>query len=173
VNNAGLVAPQGPWHELTEESFDLVVSINFKGTYLCSKAVIPHMIKQGGGKIIINSSCAAKTGEEYNGVYSATKAAVHNLTQSMSRELGQYNINVNAICPAAMDTALMEQVYRERSRYFGISPEELRKKIKAGFKLPRELRVEDAANLVVFLASKQADMLTGQGINITGGIEVH
>lgn len=173
VNNAGIVGPQGPWHNLTEESFDFVNGINFKGMFLCAKAVIPYMIVQKSGKIINISSCAAKTGEENNGMYSATKAAVLNMTQSMSSELGRYNINVNAVCPAAMDTDLMEKVYRERSEYFGIKPDELRKKIKSGFKLPRELTVEDAANVVVFLASKKADMMTGQGVNITGGIEVH
>ena len=173
VNNAGIVGPQGPWHNLTEENFDFVNGINFKGMFLCAKAAIPHMIAQKSGKIINISSCAAKTGEENNGMYSATKAAVLNLTQSMSSELGRYNINVNAVCPAAMDTDLMEKVYRERSKYFGMTPDELRKKIKSGFKLPRELTVEDAANVVVFLASKKADMMTGQGVNITGGIEVH
>jgi len=173
VNNAGVVGLQGPWVNLTEEGFDFVSGVNFKGAFLCSKAVIPHMIAQKSGKIINVSSCAAKTGEENNGMYSATKAAVHNMTQSMAFELGSHNINVNAICPAAMDTDLMEKVYRERSQYFGLKPDELRKRVKSGFKLPRELTVEDTANLVIFLASDKASMMTGQGINITGGIEVH
>ncbi|MBI2842026.1 MAG: SDR family oxidoreductase [Armatimonadetes bacterium] len=173
VNNAGIVGQQGPWHLLDEENFDQVVAINFKGTYLCSKAVVPHMIEQRGGKIINISSCAGKTGEENNGVYSATKAAVWNMVHSLSGELGQYGINVNAVCPAAMDTALMEKVYRERAEHFGLNPDELRKKIADGFRLPRTLTVEDAAGVVVFLASDMADMMTGQGVNITGGIELH
>ena len=173
VNNAGVVGPQGPWANLREEDFDFVVGIDFKGVYLCSKAVTPHMIKEKKGRIINIASCAAKTGEEFNGLYSACKAAVQNMTQSMAAELGRYNINVNAVCPAAMDTDLMEKVYRERSEYFGLEPDELRKKIKSSFRLPGELTVEDAANLVVFLASDKAKMMTGQAINITGGIEVH
>ncbi|MFC1957065.1 SDR family NAD(P)-dependent oxidoreductase [Chloroflexota bacterium] len=173
INNAGIVGPQGPWVELSEEGFDLVVGINFKGIFLCARAIIPHMIKQKSGKIIITASCASKTGEPFNGVYSATKGAIWNMTQSLAREVGRYNINVNAICPAAMDTDLMEQVYNERSAYFGLSPDELREQIRSSFVLPRALTVEDAANLAVFLASDKADMITGQGINITGGIEVH
>ena len=173
VSNAGIVGPQGPWHELTAEGFDHVVGINFKGVFLCTKAVTPHMIAQKSGKIINMSSCAGKTGEQYNGLYSATKAAVWNLTQSMSAELGQYNINVNAVCPAAMNTGLMEKVYRERSAYFGYDPEELRQSIKDSFLLPGELTVEDTANVVVFLASDKTNMMTGQGVNITGGIERH
>ena len=173
VANAGVVGPQGPWHDLTEDGFDRVCAINFKGVFLSAKAVIPHMIERGSGRIIIVSSCAGKTGEEYNGMYSATKAAIHNMTQSMSRELGQYNINVNAVCPAAMNTELMETVYRERSEYFSIDAESLRQRIRDGFKLPRALTVDDAAHVVVFLASDQTAMMTGQAVNITGGIEVH
>ena len=173
VNNAGIVGKQGPWWELPEEGFDRVVGINFKGVYLCTKAVVPHMIAQKKGKIVNIASCAGKTGEEYNGVYSATKGAVVNMTQSLAFELGQYNINVNAVCPAAMSTDLMEKVYRERSEYFGLDTEELRARIKAGFRIPGTLTVEDAANVVVFLASDKTDMMTGQAINITGGIEVH
>ena len=173
VNNAGIVGPQGPWSALSEEGFDLVVGVNFKGAFLCTKAVTPHMIRQQYGKIINVSSCAGKTGEQFNGVYSTTKAAVLNMAQSLSGELGKYNINVNAVCPAAMDTELMEKVYRERSEFFGYDPEELRKAIQSGYKLPRNLTTVDAANVVVFLASDKTNMMTGQGVNITGGIEVH
>ena len=173
VNNAGIVGPQGPWSSLSEEGFDLVMGINFKGAYLCTKYIVPHMIKQKQGKIVMVSSCAAKTGEEYNGVYSASKAALLNFTQSLSKEVGQYDINVNAVCPAAMDTDLMEKVYRERSEFFGCSPDKLRKKIKSGYKLPHDLTVKDAADVVAFLAGNKTNMMTGQGVNITGGIEMH
>ena len=173
VNNAGIVGPQGPWAELSEEGFDLVIGVNFKGPYLCSSSVVPHMMKRKSGKIINIASCAGKTGEQFNGVYSATKAAIINLTQSMALELAPYEINVNAVCPAAMGTDLMEKVYRERSQYFGITERELRKQISESIPLPNELRVEDVANLVVFLASDRAQMMTAQAVNVTGGLEVH
>ena len=173
INNAGIVGPQGPWVDLSEESFDLVMGINFRGIYLCAKYVLPYMIEQKSGKIINTSSCAGKTGEEYNGVYSASKGAIWNFTHSLSKEVGKYDINVNAVCPAAMDTDLMEKVYRERSEYFGYNPDELRKAIQSGYKLPHNLTVVDAANVVVFLAGNKTNMMTGQGVNITGGIEMH
>jgi NAD(P)-dependent dehydrogenase (short-subunit alcohol dehydrogenase family) len=131
------------------------------------------MIERKQGKIINMASCAAKTGEPNNGAYSATKGAVWNMTQSLAGELGEYNINVNAVCPAAMATELMEKVYRERAEHFGLSPDQLRERIASGFILPRELTVHDAANVVVFLASRMADGMTGQAVNITGGIEMH
>ena len=173
VTNAGVVGPQGPWADLPEEGFDYVVGVDFRGVYLCCKYVVPHMIAQKSGKIINISSCAGNTGEQFNGVYSACKGAVWNMTHSLAAELGPHNINVNAVCPAAMDTDLMEKVYRERSAYFGIPPDDLRKKIKGSYLLPRDLTVKDAAAVTVFLASEQANMMTGQGVNITAGIEMH
>jgi len=173
VNNAGIVGPQGPWHELSEEGFDRVWAINFKGMYLCSKAVAKQMIAQKSGRIINISSCAGKTGERFNGCYSATKAAAINMTQSMAHELAPYNITVNALCPAAMDTDLMETVYRERAKWFGMAPDELRQKIKTGFPLPYALTVEDVADMAAFLVSGKAKSITGQAINVTGGIEMH
>lgn len=88
VNNAGIVGKQGPWHLLDEASFDKVVSVNFKAIFLLTKEVVPIMIKQGNGKIIMMSSISANKGEQYNGLYSATKAAVNNMTESLAAELG-------------------------------------------------------------------------------------
>lgn len=173
INNAGIVGPQGPWVDLPEESFDLVMGINCKGVFLFNKYVLPHMMKEKSGKIIMTSSCAGKTGEEYNGVYSVTKAAIWNMTHSLAKEVGRYGINVNSICPAAMDTELMEKVYRERAEFFGIKPDDLRKRIKGSYVVPGDLSVTDAANVAVFLASNKTNMMTGQGVNITGGIEMH
>jgi len=171
--NAGVVGPQGPWSELPEEGFDRVVGINFKGQYLACKYVAKHMMERKSGKIIITSSCAGKTGERFNGCYSATKATGVSLTQSLAWELAPYNVTVNAVCPAAMDTDLMEEVYRERAKWFGLTPDEFRHKIQAGFPLPYGVTVEDVAKLTVFLCSEHARSITGQSINVTGGIEMH
>ena len=118
-------------------------------------------------------TAGAKTGEEFNGLYAATKAAVQSMTQSMAAELGRHNINVNAVCPGAMPTELMETVYRERSQYFGLEPEELRTAFASRVLLPRPLTVEAVAGVVVFVASQQADMMTGQAVNTSGGLEFH
>ena len=170
VNNAGIVGPQGPLVDLLESGFDSVVGVNLKGVYLCSKVVIPQMVTQQSGKIIHIASIAGKMGEPFNGVYSATKAAVINLTQSMALELAPDGINVNSVCPAAMDTAIMEEVYKSRAKYFGLTPDEFRHQIETSFPLPRKLVLEDTANLAVFLASSKSDMITGQSINVSGGL---
>ena len=174
VNDAGILGPQGPWTELSEEGFDLMVGVNFKGVYLCSKAVAPHMIRQKSGKIVNIASDAAKSAERFNGIYSATKAAVASLTHSLALELGPDNITVNSVCPGAIkDSEIMEDVYRERSRWFGISPDQLREDFRAQVPLPYEITREDIAHMVVFLASDRARSVTGQSINIAGGGEVH
>jgi len=172
VNNAGVAGPQGPWSDLTEDGFDLVIGINLKGTYLCSKAVTPNMINQQSGKIINISSSAGKTGYPFAGIYCATKAAILSLTQSMALELARHKINVNAVCPGTMDTDLLEKLCKERSKYFELAPEEYRKMLKS-FPWPIELTVEDVANAVVFLASDKAALITGEAVNIAGGLEVH
>lgn len=172
VNNAGIVGKQVPWHLLDDANFDEVVSVNFKAIFLLTKEVVPIMIKQGNGKIIMISSIAANRGEQYNGLYSATKAAVKNMTESLAAELGRYNITVNAVGPAAMGTALMAKLYRERAEYFGLKPEELEAKIKRKYKLEGGLSVEDTADIALFLSSRLSNKLTGQIIYITAGVEL-
>jgi len=174
VNNAGVGLPGGPWADLTEDVFYNMVDINLKGVYLCSKAVTPHMINQQSGKIINIGSSAAKTAEKFGGIYSASKAAVVNLTQSMAFELAEYKINVNAVCPAAMmDSDMMEKACREWSESLGVTVEEVREKLKSRFPWPIELTAQDVANLVIFLTSDNAALITGQAINVSGGSEVH
>ena len=170
VNNAGLVGYQGPWHLLPEADFDHVVNVNFKGQYLVGKSVANQMIKQKGGAIINTASIAGLVGEPNNGVYSCTKAATINMTQSMAGELGTYGIRVNAVDPAAMPTGLMEKVYEERAEHFGFTVDEFRAYVRKGFVLPDILTCEDAANVYLFLASDQARMMTGEHINISGGV---
>ena len=174
VNNAGIVGPQGPWSELSAEGFDLVVGVNLKGAYLCSKVVSRHLIAQRAGRIISISSIAGKTGEKFNGLYSVTKAGVISFTQSLALELGPNNITVNAVCPTAIkDSEVMETVYRERCKWLGITSDELRKEWRDAIPLPYETTVEDVANVVVFLASDKARNIHGEAVNVTGGMEVH
>ncbi len=174
VNNAGIVGPQGPWSELSPDGFDSVVGVNLKGTYLCSKTVSGHMTAQQSGRIVNIASIAGKTGEIYNGLYSATKSAVISLTQSLALELAKASITVNAVCPAGIkDSEIMKTVYTQRAKWFEMTPEALRKEWRAAIPLPYEVTVEDLANTVVFLASDKARNITGEAVNVTGGVEVH
>ena len=173
VNNAGILGPQKPIVELDEDGWDAVVDVNLKGTFLCSKAVLPLMITKTYGKIVNISSIAGKTGEPFAAVYSATKAAVINLTQGLALEVAKYKINVNSVCPAGLNNSMSEAVFAERSRYLEITPAEAREQFLASFPMPIPLTVDDVAKTVVFLSSDVSVQITGEAVNVTGGVEVH
>ncbi len=172
VNNAGILRV-GSVVDLSEEDWEKVISVNLKSVFLCSKAVIPHMIKQKSGKIINIASQAAKTGEAFNSPYCVSKAGVVSLTQCLALELAKYSINVNAICPGVVDTEMMTKVYEERSALYGLVPEEYKRELELAIPLGRIERPDDVAKLVVFLASSESEYMTGQAVNITGGKEFH
>jgi len=173
VNNAGILGPQKPIAKYDEDGWDAVVDVNLKGTFLCSKAVLPLMIAKSYGKIVNISSIAGKTGEPFAAVYSATKAAVINLTQGLALEVAKHKINVNSVCPAGLNNAMSEAVFAERSRYLGITPAEAREQFLDSFPMPIPLTAEDVAKTVLFLSSDVSVQITGEAVNVTGGVEVH
>ena len=175
VNNAA--APAGPDRapviELDEHAFDLVQTVNVKGTFLCSRAVARHMVQRGdGGKIINIASTAGKKGHARYAAYCASKFAVIGFTQSLALELAAHNINVNAICPGLVDT---DRVLGIAS---GIKPDEVTAEEyrdgmlkQAGETAPlgRVGQPEDVARTAAWLASEESSYLTGQAIVVSGG----
>lgn len=174
VNNAALGGKQGPWEDLSESEWEETLDVNARGVFLCNNEVAKQMKKQQCGRIISIASPAGLKGEPYNGIYSVSKCAVISMTQSFALELAQHGITVNAVCPGAMlETDMIKHVFRDRSKYFGISPEEMEEKVRNNFPLPGKLEFEDIANLVVFLASSKASKISGQAISVTGGKTVN
>ena len=173
VNNAGILGPQKPIAEYDEAGWDAVIDVNLKGTFLCARAVLPRMMAKQYGKIVNMSSIAGKTGEPFAAVYSASKAAVINLTQGLALEVAEYKINVNAVCPAGLNNAMSEAAFAERSQYLGLTPEEFRQQFLESFPIPIPLTVDDVAATVLFLASDVSVQITGEAVNVTGGVEVH
>jgi len=175
VNNAGTSAGRDYIVAAREEAWDRNFAVNAKGTFLCCKAVIPHMIRADtGGRIINISSISGKMGEETYGAYSASKAAAILLTQTLAKELGRQGITVNAICPGEIDTLMQRKGYLLfLQQRFGLSEEEAR--IRAGEQsaLGRIGTADDIANVAAFLASDQAGYITGQAINVCGGTIFH
>ncbi len=172
VNNAG-VSSMAPMVELEEKDWDFNMDINAKGQFLCSRAVAKHMIKQRSGKIINNASLAAKRGALFLGHYSASKFAVLGLTYTMAIELAPYNITVNAVCPGIVETDMIRREWKWEGDLRGMTPEKVRKEVLSTIPLGRLAKPEDIAGVVAFLASEDADYITGQAINITGGMESH
>ena len=175
VNNAGSAAgpDRVPIIELDEETWDKVQSINIKGTFLCCRAVATELVKQGnGGKIINMSSTQGLKGSPRFGAYSASKFAVRGLTQVLANELGEYGIQVNAICPGMVIT---ERYYDIAEAFApeGIKTEEHLDEIEckniSETPLGRVATTDDVAKIAAFLASSESDFHTGMSILVDGG----
>ena len=172
VNNAA--APHGAdrrllW-EVPEEAWDTVLSVNLKGVYLMSRAVIPHMLARGSGRIINMASISGKRGTPRRGAYTASKFGVIGLTQVMAQELASHGITVNAICPGSVDTSRHESTSRRERALAETGRTHLPfTRVPVG----RIARPDDIARLAVFLASEQSDHITGQAWNVDGGMVMH
>ncbi len=157
VNNAGITR-DAMLHRMTEEQFDQVIAVHLKGAWLCLRAVAPGMRERRWGKVVNISSISGKTGLVGQTNYSAAKAGIVGLTRAAALELARYNVNVNAIQPGFIETAMTQAI-----------PEELRTQAIAAIPLGRTGKPEDIANAVLFLASEDSSFITGTVIEVTGG----
>lgn len=173
VNNAGADSKGAIW-ELTEEQWDMLMTLNLKGTFLATQAVVRHMMDNRYGRIINMSSMAGKSGEPYTSPYCTTKFGVIGFTQSLALELGPYNITVNAVCPGAVETELFKRgVSGTAALNNRTYEEELQEKFINLTPLGRMTTPSDVARAVSFLASDEAEFITGSSINVSGGREMH
>jgi sorbitol-6-phosphate 2-dehydrogenase len=148
-----------------------VIEVNLTGYFLCAKEVAKIMKRQKSGVIIQINSKSGKKGSFHNSAYAASKFGGIGLTQSIALDLAPYGIRVNAVCPGnLLDSPLwVDSLYRQYSRKWGISKEDVRKKYESQVPLGRGCTYEDVANVVIFLAGREASYMTGQAINVTGG----
>ncbi|MEH7251577.1 SDR family oxidoreductase [Neobacillus niacini] len=172
VNCAG-VSNNKPLIETTVEEWDRIFNINVKGVYLATRAVLPYMIKKKSGKIVNFSSMVGKEAYANNVPYSASKFAVMGITQGVAKEVAKHNINVNAVCPGVIMTDLMHKEAENMAKLQGITKEEVIQMFCEEIPLNRLQTAEDVAGVVAFLCSDMAMNMTGQGINITGGLMLH
>ena len=172
INNAGVIYVVD-CVDTTDEQWDRTFDVNCRGVFLCSREASRHMIEQGSGKIVNLSSMLGKTGIARYSHYCASKFAVVGFTQALARELAPHGINVNAVCPGIVDTDMMKEELVVLEKIMDKSEEELRKELLNMIPIGRYETTDDVANLIMFLASEEASYITGQSINMTGGIEVH
>ena len=173
LNNAGVSNMNHFW-ELTEEDWDFNMNVNAKGVFFVTKAIAPYMIKEKKGKIVTTASMAAKLGAPLLAHYSASKFAVLGFMQAVAKELAPYGINVNSVCPGFVKTSMQDREVVWEAKLRGIDdPEKVRREYIDMTPLGRLCYPEDVAKVVLFLASDDADFLTGQAINVTGGVCVH
>ncbi len=163
-NNAGYSHLAMPLHELPEEDFDRQFAVNVKGVFLGCKVAVPVMIEQGGGSIVNTASIGAKRPRSGLTPYNASKGAVLTLTRGLAHEVGRHHIRVNAVCPVAANTAFMEGV-RGGERL----DDRAEKALVRGIPLGRLCTPADVAAAVAYLASDDADFLTGVCLDVDGG----
>jgi meso-butanediol dehydrogenase/(S,S)-butanediol dehydrogenase/diacetyl reductase len=171
VNNAGVITISR-LEELTLADWDRVLRVNTTGTFLCCQAAAARMRAQGGGGRILNAASGqARQGFIYTPLYAASKFGVVGLTQSLAKELARDQITVNAYCPGIVGSDMWSYNDREWGRLLGdYKPGELMAEWIAGIPLGRAGTNDDVAALLLFLASDEAAYITGQTINVDGGM---
>ena len=169
VNNAGIIR-KAFVRDMTEATWDAVMDVNLKATFLCSQAVLPTMIDAKRGRIINIASIAGKVGEPTASAYSAAKWGVLGFTRSLALEVAPYDILVNAICPGPIPTALGEQGWRDGADVQGVGLDKIMARVNSRSPLGRLGTVEQVARMALFVASDECDFTTGAAFNVDGGI---
>jgi 3-oxoacyl-[acyl-carrier protein] reductase len=162
-----LVANAGVWNQedigiehLTERDWDEMMRVNLKGVYTVIHFTVPHMISQGGGRIVAVSSVAGQRGTPLHSHYSATKGGVISFTKALSVELAGHNILVNCIAPGFVDTDILKLALEDKAKM---------KKLLAAYPLKRVATAEEVAGPILFAVSDLATFITGEVINVNGG----
>lgn len=169
VNNAAIIGAievkdfVKPVEKLMAADWDRILAVNIKGVFLCCKAVMPYMKKQGGGKIVNIASNVAFTGLPEFIHYSTSKGGVVTMTRGLAMALGDFNINVNAVAPGLVMTEAMQSAF----------PPEYSKMVVGKQLLKKSIEPEDVAGAVLFLASDEADKITGQTLAVNAGEYMH
>lgn len=160
INNAGITM-DATLVKMTQEQWDRVISINQTGVFHCTQAVVPHMIREGAGRIINTSSIVGRMGNFGQTNYAASKAAVIAMTQTWAKELGRKGILVNAVAPGFIVTPMTDKM-----------PESVLQGMKEKIALRRLGQPRDVANVYVFLASDEASYINGAVIPVDGGLSI-
>lgn len=174
VNNAGVGYLMQLVTELEEDKWNAVLDVNLKGAFLGTKYAAIQMIAQGkGGRIINIASQAAKSGFPFAAAYTSSKHGLVGLTRATAIELAKHKITVNAVCPNHITTGLGDWQNKFFSDKLGMTYEQYMARMKTNIPMGRTGSVEDIAKACAFLASEQADYITGEAMNVSGGEEMH
>lgn len=166
--NAGIAGPTASVEDIQLTDWQRCVSVNLEGAFLASKYAIPMMKRQGAGAIVITSSTAGVLASPQRAPYVAAKWAVIGLAKTLAMELGPHNVRANAICPGPIDGARMDGVIEREAASKGVSADIIRKGYASGTSMGSFLQPGEIANMAVFLASPQAQYVSGQAISVDG-----
>lgn len=171
VNNAGIMGPVKPVEEIEPAEWDEVLAINLRGPFLLSRLALPEMYARGSGAILNISSVAAKVPYPWNGPYAASKAGLVGLTRTLAAEAARKGVRVNAICPGPVpETEMSQNLGKALGQRLNADPEKLFQRYLEGILQGRPQTAEEIVNAALFLVSPQASAITGQTLNVDGGI---
>jgi meso-butanediol dehydrogenase/(S,S)-butanediol dehydrogenase/diacetyl reductase len=172
VNNAGIYRA-APALEIDEAHWDAIMDINTKALFFASRTVLPHMVKAKRGNIISLASMAGKLGTTSSLAYAASKSAVISITRSLALSFAADGIRANCVCPGFVQTDMWRQVEQGVSSVLGTTVDELNRQRLAQIPLGRWEQPEDVARVVGFLASGKSAYITGEAVNVSGGLVMH
>ncbi len=172
VNNAG-VSYILPFLECTEQIWDQTLEVNLKGAYLGCQAAIRRMAPRQSGVIINMSSQSGRVGNSHYAAYCASKFGIIGLTQSLAVEFAAQGIRVNAICPGVVPTPMWDTQIEDYARKRDLKAEDVMSYFESNIPMGRIGKAEDIAQAALFLASDEADYITGQALNVSGGAVMH
>jgi len=173
VNVAGVTGPiETPIWKLEADDFSYVIEANIKGTFLPMKYVLPTMVDQRSGKVVNIGGTSGLRGYKHRAAYSSSKWGVRGLTRTAALDVGDYNVNVNVVCPGIVHTPRMDKLCEEKARVRGWSVEQVYQEYVDDMALKRVTEPEDIASAVLFLASDESRNMTGQEIAVDGGWDV-
>jgi NAD(P)-dependent dehydrogenase (short-subunit alcohol dehydrogenase family) len=171
VNNAGVYGPVQPVEKVDPREWDRVIAVNLRGPFLLSRLVLPEMYERGGGSILNIVSIAAKAAFQLNSAYAASKAGVIGLTHTLAAEGARRGVRVNALSPGPVpETRMSEELGRNLARYFQADRDELFARMLEGILQGRPQTTDQIAAAALFLVSDQASAITGQTLNVDGGM---
>lgn len=173
VNVAG-ISTMNYLIESKTSDFDKTIAVNTRGTYLITKHIVNEMVKaKRPGKVVLIASQAGKNGYRAMSAYVASKHAVLGLTKTLAIEVAHNQINVNAVCPGIVETSMKHRERKDGAEIRGLTPDAIEKEDNSQVPLGRTGQPQDVANVVLFLSSHLSDYMTGQGINVTGGMTMN
>lgn len=172
VNNSGIAGPTALAANVKLAEWDETLAVNLTGAFLCAKAVLPAMMERRSGKIVNISSIAGRIGYALRSPYAVSKWGLIGLTLTLAKELGPYNIQVNAVCPGPVQGPRIRKVIEDRAAETGRSFDEVEEEYLSTAALRRMVTTDDIAAMVAFLASAEADNITGQVLEVSAGYQL-
>jgi NAD(P)-dependent dehydrogenase (short-subunit alcohol dehydrogenase family) len=171
VGAAGVIR-NAPFLELAEADWDRTLAVNLRGMFVLLQSTARRVVRHGGGSMVAVASVAGRGGRPTCADYAASKAGVISLVRSAALALAGHGINVNAVCPGVVDTEMTRGIHQEKAAISGITPEESFARQAAQIPLGRIESPEEVAGVVAFLLSASAGYITGQALNVCGGLEM-